>query len=118
MNNCPNCAAPIDPYKHKCEYCGTWYYDLTNFNLTDNKPCYVKFKTIMNGQEVYITALAKPHLEDFEMKSDTTDIYSPDGLGMHSFVTSRYCNIRMRFECYEDKETKTLLKVEAAESEG
>lgn len=23
MNNCPNCGAPINPYKCQCEYCGT-----------------------------------------------------------------------------------------------
>lgn len=23
--NCPNCGAPIDYAKEKCEYCGTWY---------------------------------------------------------------------------------------------
>lgn len=22
MNNCPNCGAPINPYKCQCEYCG------------------------------------------------------------------------------------------------
>lgn len=23
--NCPNCGAPIDYSKEKCEYCGTYY---------------------------------------------------------------------------------------------
>ena len=23
MTNCPNCGAVIDPWKHKCDYCGT-----------------------------------------------------------------------------------------------
>ena len=31
MKNCPNCAAPIDPYKVKCEYCGTMYFDLVTW---------------------------------------------------------------------------------------
>lgn len=24
MRNCPNCGAPINPYKEKCEYCDTY----------------------------------------------------------------------------------------------
>lgn len=27
--NCPNCGAPIDATKCKCDYCGTTYADLT-----------------------------------------------------------------------------------------
>ena len=23
MANCPNCGAPLEPYKNRCEYCGT-----------------------------------------------------------------------------------------------
>ena len=24
-HNCPNCGAPINPHKEKCEYCDTYY---------------------------------------------------------------------------------------------
>ena len=27
MYNRPNCAAPRDLHKNKCEYCGTWFDD-------------------------------------------------------------------------------------------
>lgn len=30
MKNCPNCGAVIDPYRVKCEYCGTMYFDWAN----------------------------------------------------------------------------------------
>ena len=112
MVNCPNCGAPIDPYKCKCEYCGTWYYDLTGFDFTEGKPCYVKFRTNMNGQEVYITALARPYLETLEMQNDMINVCSSMETKMHSFCESKHCDINMRFECYEDKETKTLFQVE------
>ena len=26
-HNCPNCGAPINPHKEKCEYCDTYYFN-------------------------------------------------------------------------------------------
>ena len=41
QTNCPNCGAPIDYSKEKCEYCGTYYvrYD-TEYDVlyADEKP--------------------------------------------------------------------------------
>lgn len=31
--NCPNCAAPIDPDRTRCAYCGTIYLDLIPLQL-------------------------------------------------------------------------------------
>lgn len=68
----------------------------------------------MNGMNVDITALAKPHLEIFEIQSDTVDICSPIGTKISSFCTSIHFDINMRFECYEDKETNTLFQMEVS----
>ena len=71
----------------------------------------------MYGMDVDITALAKPYLETFEMRSDTVDTCSPIGTKTSSFCVSRHCDINMRFECYEDKETKTLFQIEGVLNE-
>ena len=42
--NCPNCGAPIEPFKNKCEYCHTSYFDLSSIDINDNKPFYLKLK--------------------------------------------------------------------------
>ena len=38
--NCPNCGAPIDLEKNKCEYCGTSYFDLSCIPL--NEPFFLR----------------------------------------------------------------------------
>lgn len=111
MTNCPNCGSPLEPYKCKCEYCGTWYYDLSMFDLDDGKPQYVKFKTNMNGREIYITALTKPHLESMEVNNDTTDIPNRFGNILYTIATNRYADINVRFSCLRDGETESLFQV-------
>ena len=110
-DNCPNCGAIIEPYSCKCGYCGTWYYNLTMFDTLDDKPRYVKFRTEMNGKEVYLTALARPIMESAEMKSETTNVVY-DNRG-HEFKTvSKECDILVRFECYQDGTTGTLFQIQ------
>jgi len=93
MKNCPNCGAPIEPYKCKCEHCGTWYFDFAAFNVTDGSPCYVKFNT----PQGVITALAKPELTTTEIYCD--EQYATDATGhiMHSFVTNKHCDFNVIF---------------------
>lgn len=110
MTNCPNCNAPIEPYKCKCEYCGTYYFDFTALDLTGNKPYYVKFKT----QDKIITALARPILETINISIDTDDVYY-SGRQVMKFYRSRNCDLNVRFQCYEDNENKTLYQVELME---
>ena len=39
--NCPNCGAVIDPEQHKCSYCGTSYFDMSEIDLTTGSDyCY------------------------------------------------------------------------------
>ena len=107
MTNCPNCNAPIEPYKCKCEYCGTYYFDFTALDLTGNKPYYIKFKT----QDKVITALARPILETIDYSTDTVDICDSRGF-IHSYYGSQHCDLNIRFQCYKDNEKQSLLQVE------
>lgn len=92
MKNCPNCGSPIEPYKCKCEYCGTWYFDLTAFDMTEDVPYYVKFKTSYG----IITALAVPEIQTIESYTDTADAYS-NGVVASRFNVSRNCDINIAF---------------------
>ena len=89
--NCPNCGAPIDPWKYKCEYCGTTIIDLGVLDL--DKPCYVAFKTIhMSGREQLITALVQASNPCFEMYQNN-------------------CSIDLHLDCLTDTSNKQLLQV-------
>ena len=110
MNNCPNCGAPLEPYKYKCEYCGTYYYDLTAFDMSGDKTYYVKFKTNYMGQNAVITALAKPYLDTVEVNQDTTDITDRNGNIIRK-IGSMHCDMNVRFQCYIDNQTKSLFQI-------
>lgn len=103
MKNCPNCSAPLEPYKCKCDYCGTYYYDLTALDVSGNKPTYVKFKVkdYLTGKEQIITALAYPVLDAMECHDDVCSYY--DGYGMqHKTFIRKYGTVNMKFELIGD----------------
>jgi hypothetical protein len=104
-NNCPNCGAPLEPYKHRCDYCGSWYYDLTAFNLTDGKPCYIKFKTDCGT----ITALTSPELKDIITTVDTVDCLGKNGITTYRCFRGRHCDINVTFHTLIDHSHKDSL---------
>lgn len=95
MINCPNCNAPLEPYKCKCEYCGSYFFDFSGADLTGDKPCYIKV-----GNTV---ALAHPHVEEIA-STPNYDTYE-DVMGTHHYtMVSRNITARVLFDVIEYKE--------------
>ena len=100
MKNCPNCSAPLEPYKCKCDYCGTYYYDLTAIDISGHKPTYVKFKTRdITGKECVLTALAMPSLDYVEVNNDIEAV--DVGMEQHHILSRSSATISMNFELIE-----------------
>lgn len=107
MTNCPNCGAPIEPYKCKCGYCGTWYFDFTSFDMGKDVPYYVKFKTPYG----IITTLAKPELRTIDINEDNIYVTDAGGVEIGSFVGNRSCDLGVIFHSYVDPEKGTLFEI-------
>ncbi len=110
MVNCPNCGAPLEPYKCKCEFCGTWYFDLTAFDMSDGNPYYVKFRTPYG----VLTTLAKPEVQTIDVWDDSVDITSSFGTHISSFTRNRNCDIGVVFHAINDPETNTLYQLDTS----
>lgn len=103
MTNCPNCNAPMNPYQCKCEYCGTWYFDLAAFDFDDNKPCYIKMKSSnICGNNASITFKAIPRLTEINSSYDTVDYCDSNGVIIKKFISGHHCTVGMEFECITD----------------
>ena len=98
MKNCPNCGAPIDPYVCKCQYCGTYYFDFTSFDMSKNSLYYVKFNTPMG----VVTTLAKPELTTIEVGVDSIDAVDFSGNIVKTVCMNRTCDINVVFHAYYD----------------
>lgn len=98
--NCPNCAAPYNIQLNKCPYCGTSYFDLSSFDLTNREPFYLKIKASIGGKDCYITQLVRPNCE-MEIAIERNDTYATGGLGnakLITFQTAPSLKMKLSFE--------------------
>jgi len=109
MKNCPNCGAVIDPYRVKCEYCGTMYFDWVTW-LQDEKLCLINYGFNYGDKKASIITQAIPHLEVVEMDNNNT--YATDRYGQPIVVCSnRSCDLHIVFTCVADQRDNSLFKM-------
>ena len=113
MKNCPNCGAPIDPYRVKCEYCGTMYFDLAAW-LRDGEPCFINYSFDSPYGSGVITTQAIPHLETIEVNNEPTYAVTTNGNKIVSYANNKTCEINIKFNCIENKSDKTLFQIKMA----
>ena len=101
--NCPNCGAPYDIDKNKCPYCDTSYYDMSSVDFESGEPFYLKIRTNMNGQQVYITQLVKPILNTIEMSTDTVNCCDIIGMEVASYISNKSLTTNISFMGIPDK---------------
>lgn len=119
MKNCPNCGAPIDPYKVKCEYCGTMYFDLATW-LQEGKPCFINYSlNSIYGEKILttLTALAIPHLESVETNNEPIYAINNNGTRLITYGNRRTCEINIKFDCIENPNNKTLFQLKTEDAE-
>ena len=95
--NCPNCAAPLNPYQSKCEYCGSYFIDATVFDLDNFAPTFLKMK--YKGQIVTLKAF---HCSStIQIESDYTDITDRYGNTVKCLYRDKNMHLTLEADCQE-----------------
>lgn len=91
--NCPNCGAPYDLNLDKCPYCDTLYFDLSAIDFTDDKPLFLKVKTVMSGRPATMTMKVAPELGGMKLSCNRDSCYDP--YGHRSYTIQRDVDMSM-----------------------
>ena len=104
MTNCLNCGAPFDVNTEKCLYCGTSYYDMSAIDINSGKPFMLKIKTMLGGNECYITQLvrAMPDMS-IEISSETVDCTDSRGCVVQTMMSNQTCTTNITFQAVPRK---------------
>ena len=94
--NCLNCGAPIEPFNHKCKYCGTSYFDLTSMDINGNKPFYLKIKI----DNKIITQLVRASTKSFTLEQN--NIYLGNNNMSYQYSNSQSLFINIEFQAVPD----------------
>ena len=69
--NCPNCGAPLETGKYKCEFCGTRYIDFESFDLYE--PTIIRINTGTRDRPRYFQM--KMALVDVELTGESYPLF-------------------------------------------
>lgn len=115
--NCPNCGAPINIEKNKCEYCDTSYFDLSSLDIGSDKPFYLKIRY----NNMIITQLVRA-TQDMNLTFNTDYTYAHGGKGGNQKIVSAVSNqtlsTNLTFEAVIDSEKKSLCTIQTFQNEG
>lgn len=95
--NCLNCGAPIEPFNHKCKYCGTSYFDLTSMDINGNKPFYLKIKI----DNKIITQLVKVSSNSITLKQSNIYVEADKNMS-YKYLNSQSLFINVEFQAVPD----------------
>ena len=114
--NCVNCGAAIDIDEQKCPFCGTSYFDLTDIDFTSPNPVALRMKIpYLNGGAV-VTMLARPKLDEFNVKTDYVTMYEGWGISPLAYMpASNSVNVGVSFEAIMRSKSNELFCVEIDE---
>lgn len=110
MKNCCNCGAPIDPYRVKCDYCGTMYFDWATW-MQEGKTCYINYTIDGADKKMTVTSQAVPHLETLEVKRETKSLMSGDEYILKHIDCGCDAHLVVDFTCLVNPENRTLFTV-------
>lgn len=102
QHNCPNCAAPLKEGQCRCEYCGTYFYDMV-LDMDRPTPIYLYVRT----KQGIATLMGIPRIGDMTIRYEPTYAYSHFGTPL-AIMTSRHTGeLNLTFDCCEFKDTET-----------
>ena len=95
--NCLNCGAPIEPFNHKCKYCGTSYFDLTSMDINGNKPFYLKIKI----DNKIITQLVRASAKSVTLEQSSIYVEADKNMS-YKYLNSQSLFINVEFQAVPD----------------